>query len=146
MKAIETQIKLKKLQGENDRQLGSDDLDAALEILGSRRRLIQAAILKQRTRNSERQRLALKFLEQKSKNDRERQRLAQELRKDRLEKIRSQKQKRINAALKLQQEAVQEAQRISAHKNLIDASNKRITQKLPYGHLAKNQYTANETY
>lgn len=107
MKAIETQIKLRKLQNKNDdatsRQLG--ELDVALDLIAARRRKILRALNRQKTVTAERQRLALQFLQAKKANDAERAKLVQDLRQDRLNRIRQKKldkQRQLQSALQLQ--------------------------------------------
>ncbi|TRY70410.1 hypothetical protein TCAL_17312 [Tigriopus californicus] len=142
MKAIETQIKLKRLQDKDRVGRDDPDLEAALQMVAARRKLIQEALVQQRRRTLERQKLAALALESKKSLDAERLRLAGEIQQEERNRIlrqRAEKERELTAALESSSKLLEKARNRVAHKKLAEASNQRVITKIQSLALKKRQ-------
>ena len=112
MKAIETQIKVKQAQEKNT---DNEVLERALGMISVRRKLIQEAILQQRKKMLEKQRLAAAALLNKKEMDIERGNVLKQLKQQRREKAkqkRLEKIRELEAAIDSQNKAIEKASQI----------------------------------
>ncbi len=152
MKAIETQIMMKRLQESQGKckknewacrneeillgtsnSLEVDVLEHALAMIRARRKLIQKAIRQQRLVTAERHELAAKALARQKQLEQERLRLAEELHVEERQKQAAaevSRQRTLSAALRTQSATLEKVKTLVAHNNLAQESNKRVTQKL----------------